>query len=118
MRWSEMSSGEPIGTLAEEAAKLAAVLQDWAGDHHEQSAAGRVEAATADGVPEHESASPCRHCPICAVIRTAQGTSPQARQHLATAAVSLVMAVQEMLSTAPESAGRAGPGDETGLAED
>ncbi|MGI8576371.1 MAG: hypothetical protein ACR2KG_00305 [Nocardioidaceae bacterium] len=116
-----MSSREPVGSLAEEAARLAAVLRGWAGeDGRDRSDAEAVHSEAIDDVPGHEPASECHHCPICTVVRAAKGTSPQTRQHLANAAMSLVMAMEEMLKTSPGTAARNArdSGEEIELPED
>ncbi len=96
-------SSEPVGSLAEEAARLIAVVQGWAAEHDGRQATADADAAGADdGAPEaHEHdhddhddpADPaCHWCPLCRVARAARTTTPEVREHLATAAVSLAMA--------------------------
>lgn len=74
-------SSDPVGSLAEEAAKLVGVFQRWGNDHdHEPS-------------PDE----PCRFCPICSAVRLARSTPPDVREHLADAAVSLGMALKGLM---------------------
>ena len=97
---------EPVGTLAEEAAKLMHALQDWAresgGDYAEAgaAAAGTVGSA-AHRLNEHiaTDAAECTYCPLCRVISAVRETSPEVRQHLSVAATSLVNAAAGLLAT-------------------
>jgi hypothetical protein len=71
---------EKVGSAAEEAAKLAAALQDFArrttGEH------------IATGSPE------CRLCPICQLISFARDTNPAVVEHLVNATESLAAALR------------------------
>jgi hypothetical protein len=110
---------DDVGSVGEEAAKLLQALQGWA----KEGADGHAGAATSQGWAKEGAASAwrhvdehvatgggdCRYCPLCQVISAVRGTSPEVRQHLATAATSLMQAAAGMLATAvPE------PGDERG----
>ncbi len=117
-------SNEPVGSLAEEAAKLVAVLQGWAGEHagpegaarpgHEAPAPGanepghpvqepgrsRDDAGPGDqGSPagHDDHSAECRWCPLCQSMRLARAATPEVREHLTSAAVSLALAVKELL---------------------
>jgi hypothetical protein len=96
-----MSGREPVGTLAEEAAKLLAAVHVWAGD----SAADDDGGEGGDTEPAHDhSPTECQWCPLCRLARLAKGTSPEVRTHLSQAAVSLALAVKGLLDdpvTAP-----------------
>lgn len=110
---------EPVGPLAEEAAKLFTALGDWARDQGGQvgaafgdSAAGVAGHAThlADEVDEHLAAgsapgqeAPCQWCPVCRTVHVVRQLSPEVRSHLHTAATSLVQAAAAVLATAPPS---------------
>ncbi len=98
---------EEIGTVAEEAAKLFSVLQDWAVDQGAQqgdaassaasSAAGSAAAGVAAGLRdlnEHlaTGGADCAYCPVCQVIHKVRETSPEVRAHLTSAASSLLQA--------------------------
>ena len=97
---------EPLGSAADEAAKLLGALGDWAREH---SGAGWGEAAAAwaheldghlaTGAPE------CTWCPVCRAVRVLRTASPEVRDHLAAAITSLARAATEMLGTAPEERG-------------
>jgi len=97
-------STDPVGTLAEEAAKLVAVMQGWAADHSGHAdtdlddrssstgrepggnepghtvgdAAGREQASEHDHDHEHRGAE-CRWCPLCQSVRLAKATPRFAR---------------------------------------
>jgi hypothetical protein len=102
--------GEPVGSVGEEAAKLLGALQEWAresGNDYANAAAGTANsAASAFGaVNEHiaTGGEECRYCPVCQMISVVRGTSPEVKQHLASAASSLVQAFAGVLAThAPE----------------
>lgn len=113
-------STEPVGSVTEEAAKLLAVLQGWAGDHaSDRDGAGAGGAGRTSGGPSpydsetsakdthpHTSHDPagseCRWCPLCQLVRTAKATSPEVREHLTNAAASFALAVQELFATPPQ----------------
>jgi hypothetical protein len=77
------SDDEPVGSLGSEAAQLLQALQDWARD------AGSDQ-HIATGSPA------CTYCPLCRVI-SALRDNPEVRQHLSTAASSLMEAVVGIL---------------------
>ncbi len=105
-----MSSKEPIGSVAEEAAKLFAVLQ--------QAAAGpggttRAEPAPADEeqeTHEHHAGPECQWCPVCQLIRKVRNTSPETIEQLSSAAAHVLGSVRSLLEAAAE----AGPADAGG----
>jgi hypothetical protein len=99
-------SDEPVGSVGEEAAKLLSALNDWA----KESGAGHVHgaASAAEGllgglkeVDEHVAtgAAECRYCPVCQAISLLRSTSPEVKQHLATAASSQLQAEAGVLAT-------------------
>jgi hypothetical protein len=110
-----MSQPEPVGTLAEEAAKLLAALQvrvgDSAGDRGEDAESGQP-----GGQHAHEPAE-CEWCPICRLVRTAKATSPEVRAHLSQAVVSLALAVKGLLDD-PMTARRETPLEKIDLTEE
>ena|SRR5215510_3895153 len=89
------SSGEAVGTAAEEAAKLIASLTTWVSDH----------IAT--------EAEECQLCPICLLIRSVRDANPEVARHLAVAGLSLAAAAKAFLE-GPASGGRLGQDAATG----
>ena len=98
----------PVGSLAEEAAKLCAALQGAAGepgasdhgdhgDHQADGASGFLHEHLATGSRE------CTVCPVCQAIAFARQVSPEVRQHLSQAASSVAQAVTAWLATQPGS---------------
>lgn len=79
--------GPPVGSLAEEAAKLAEALQDFTRNR------GSGWARTADAHLATGSAE-CRLCPVCRLIALARDTGPEVADHLADATASLLQAVR------------------------
>jgi hypothetical protein len=115
---------EAVGTLAEEAAKLLAAVQGWVGE-----SAGRFdepaddsEAGPSDAHSQHSGqpglSGECRWCPICQLVRAARATSPEVREHLSQAAVSLALAVRGLLEEPSQAARRTGPLEKIDLTEE
>ncbi len=103
-----MSPGpqDPVGDVGEEAVKLLAALSDWArasgGEYADAAAAAAAGAsATLADVTEHlaTGGADCTYCPVCRVIAAVRGTSPEVREHLRSAATSLVEAAAGLLAT-------------------
>ena len=108
---------DPTGSIGEEAAKLFEALQDWAaagGSGHLDAgtSAAAAAAAAAHRVNEHiaTGGADCRYCPVCQVISAVRGTPPEVREHLVSAAGSLMHAVSGLLATqVPEQGARSDP---------
>jgi hypothetical protein len=121
-------SKEPVGSVAEEAAKLFAVLQQAAaeakaGDHPTQTqpepeAAGDAgeespepaeaeSAGAADGVRDGHGGAECQWCPLCQLIAKVRGTSPETIEQLSTAAAGVLGSVRSLLEAAAEAARQA-----------
>jgi hypothetical protein len=118
----EGSEHEPLGSAAEEAAKLFGALGDWA-KHHSGDVAGNLavgltaglaglashaQAAAADlgknldqnlatGAPE------CTYCPVCRTVHVVRTASPEVKAHLASAASALMQAAAAVLAAAASS---------------
>jgi hypothetical protein len=97
---------EPIGTVAEEAAKLLSALTGYArGQAGEYADAANGAASTASAafrsVNEHlaTGAPECTWCPVCQVVHAVRSTSPEVKTHLAVAANALVQAAAAVLAT-------------------
>jgi len=90
-------AADPVGSVAEEAAKLFAALSARAdehpGDGADESAAG----------PHGEN---CRWCPLCRAIGLVRGTSPEVRDQLVASAGAFVLVVRELLDQAAQAPAR------------
>ncbi len=83
----------PLGSAAEEAARLAESLRGWFAE------------ATADAGQDHAA---CTSCPLCLGLTRLRAVSPQVVDHLSVAAGSLVAALREF-RTPTSGAGGSGP---------
>ena len=84
-------TGERVGSLTEETAKLMAVLQAWGSGH--------ATPAPSAGVDEPAGPAPeCRDCPVCRVRRAVADVPPEVRAHFASAGASLALGVHGLLS--------------------
>jgi hypothetical protein len=94
---SQDDDREPVGSVAEEAAKLLGALSGWAREHGDglSSFADELHDHLATGAPE------CSWCPLCRTVAAVRHTSPEVRAHLASAASSLMLAVSAMMATNP-----------------
>jgi len=103
-------AGEPVGGVAEEAARLFGALQDWARENGTDYADAAASAASGvvsslGSVHEHVATGDreCRYCPVCRVIAAVRDTSPEVKADLTLAATSLTRAVARVMATqAPE----------------
>ncbi|MDN5851688.1 MAG: hypothetical protein L0K86_02365 [Actinomycetia bacterium] len=111
-------SGEPVGTLAEELAKLMGVVSGLAanaapgasegandggvddqGDGVHGESGGNRKADPATDHTEHiaNGSAACQVCPVCQTIAFVRSTSPEVRDHLASSAASLAAAARGLL---------------------
>ena len=98
---SQTEGPEPVGSVAEEAAKLLGALSGWAREHGD-GAASMADSLTAELHDHLATGSPeCAWCPVCRTVSAIRQTSPEVRAHLASAASSLMMAVSGMMATHP-----------------
>ncbi|GAA1925966.1 hypothetical protein [Nocardioides marmoribigeumensis] len=96
---------DEVGSVGEEAAKLLGALQDWARDTgaaHAGGVADDLGAQVRDLGAHLAHGEDCRYCPVCQAIRVFRETSPEIKQHLATAAGSLAQAVSLYLSASSQ----------------
>ncbi len=105
-------SQDPVGSAAEEAAKLLGAVADWARDHGSDlgatvgGLADQVSAAAHDVDAHLATGEDCRYCPFCRAVQVYRSASPEVREHLSTAATSLAQAAAALLATAvPEQRG-------------
>jgi hypothetical protein len=91
---------EPVGSLGEEAVKLLGALQDWAMESGGDAAATGAASAFKN-LNEHIATGDqeCKYCPLCQVISAVREVSPEVKQHLSTAASSLLHAAAAAMST-------------------
>ena len=98
---SQTDDPDPVGSVAEEAAKLIGALSGWAREHGDGAAAmadsltGELHDHIATGSPE------CAWCPVCRTVAAVRQTSPEVRGHLTSAASSLLLAFSGMMATHP-----------------
>jgi hypothetical protein len=107
---SDRSTGD-VGSLGEEAAKLLTAAAAWAREHAGDATGPAAAAGSGAGVrlgdwlsADHiaTGAPECKWCPLCQAIGMLRSTSPEVKDHLASAIVvarqlldSLAEAVQE-----------------------
>lgn len=109
-----------VGGVGEEAAKLFAALADAAREQGSEVGGGLAglasyAAAALRQVDQHVATgdAACTWCPVCRTVHAVRQTSPEVRDHLASAASSLVQAAAGLLATAvPEEHRRRGEGVE------
>ncbi len=110
-------SSDPVGSLAEEAAKLIVAIQGWA----EGVQAATEPEAGSQHDPEHSHdpvSAECRFCPFCTAVRLARATTPEVRDHFSSAVSSLALAVKGLLDDPPPPAAGTSPAEKIDLAED
>ena len=107
-----MTAEEPVGTVADEAAKLFAALHTWAGEH--------TAGERSTGEPGEPAGQPdeCRWCPICQLVRYAKATSPDVRDHLTQAGLSIVLAIKAVLEESDPPTRRGTPVEKIDLTEE
>jgi len=120
-------TADHVGSLAEELGRLVGAIQERVHDHSAATGDGAEKpqhpGAVRDPGPDQPEATQhggpeCRYCPVCQVVRWARATSPEVREHLTNAALSLTLAVRELLDdTGPERSDSA-PIEKIDLAED
>jgi hypothetical protein len=91
---------EPVGSLGEEAVKFLGALQDWAKESG-GDAATTGSASAFKNINEHiaTGGQECKYCPLCQVISAVREVSPEVKQHLTTAASSLLQAAVAAMAT-------------------
>ena len=106
---SENDGPEPVGSVAEEAAKLFGALSGWAREHGDgvSSMAGSMAGSVAEDLHDHlATGSPeCAWCPVCRTVAAIRQTNPEVRAHLASAASSLMLAVSGMMAPPTQARG-------------
>jgi hypothetical protein len=99
---------DPVGSVAEEAAKLFGAVAGWAREHGDGFSS--LTDHLGDELHDHLATGgpACSWCPLCRTVTAVRQTSPEVRAHLAGAASSLMLAVSGMMATHP-------PARETGV---
>lgn len=104
---------DDVGSVSEEALKLFGALAGWATDQGADWGRGLADVATAAGDSAQDFArhldegiatgsAECRYCPICRTVHLARELSPEVREHLASAASSLLQAAAGILAAVSE----------------
>jgi hypothetical protein len=95
------ASQEPLGSAAEEAARLFAAMQDWARRNGVRVAPGPPTQAEGEGGGARhawaDGSAACRACPLCQLIALTRDASPEVIDHLSSAADSLLAAARAAL---------------------
>ena len=107
----ERPPAEAVGSLAEEAAKLLGALGGWASDGAGDAASGAAGLLHDLNERIATGGAECRYCPLCQMISAVRDTSPEVKQHLATAATSLLHAATGLLEARAGRAGDAAAGE-------
>lgn len=110
---------DDVGSVTEEAAKLFGALSGWARDHGDDLSdslgdlAGHATEAMR-GVDEHlaTGAPECQWCPVCRTVHAIREVSPEVREHLASAAASLMQAAAGVLAATQQHESARQPGVE------
>ena len=91
---TENDGPAPVGSVAEEAAKLLGAFSGWAKEQ------GDGLSAFTEGLHDHVSSESqeCTWCPLCRTVAAVRQTSPEVRAHLAGAASSFMLAVSAMMA--------------------
>lgn len=109
-------SKDSVGSVAEEAAKLFAVLQQAADTGSttyapQEPVDEKHEPGPDDDVHEHEHGigrgPECQWCPVCQLINKVRHTSPETIEQLSTAAAHVLGSVRSLLEAAAEAARQA-----------
>lgn len=122
---------ESVGSVAEEAAKLFAVLQNAAaeatpsaapraaespsaesrsagsGSGSAEAPAAEAEAADAQHEHDHKLGPDCVWCPVCQLIHRVRNTSPETIEQLSTAAAHVLGSLRSLLESAADAARQA-----------
>lgn len=110
---------DDVGSVAEEAAKLFGALSGWARDHGGDLSDGLGDLAgqasdAMRSVDEHlaTGAPECQWCPVCRTVHAIREVSPEVREHLASAAASLMQAAAGVLAAGQQHGSARQPGVE------
>ena len=92
-----MREHDPVGSAAEEAAKLIGAVSEWARD-----LGSSIGGNLGSGIEEHlaTGAPECTYCPLCRTVHIVREASPEVKTHLAEAAAALMQAAAGVLAAA------------------
>jgi hypothetical protein len=90
------TSGQPAGSLGEEAVKLLSAMSAWAEEHSGPGPAGDTPPRPAD---ERAAACACLWCPVCQVAAKVRSASPELREQLVLSGLALTSAARALLET-------------------
>jgi hypothetical protein len=85
----------PVGSAAEEAARLFAAVEEWA----------RGRSGLLDPEQRGGAAAACGVCPVCSGIALLREVKPETVEHLLDAAASVVAALRSAVAPAPPADG-------------
>lgn len=92
--------GRPVGSAADEAARLLGAAEQWA-----RGLAGEEHLAT--------GSAECTVCPLCSAVGALRRVRPETAEHLLDAAGSLLAALRTAVAQPPDPAGAPPPGAST-----
>ncbi|MFG1907974.1 hypothetical protein [Kribbella sp. NPDC048928] len=110
---------ESVGSVAEEAAKLFAVLQNAAAEaapaaepraaesRSAEPPVAEPEAVDAEHEHDHKLGPDCVWCPVCQLIHRVRTTSPETIEQLSTAAAHVLGSLRSLLEAAADAARQA-----------
>jgi hypothetical protein len=92
------ADGDPVGSLAEEVARLIAALHGPPPGGEEPARDPGADDRPGDGHTERAQAE-CRGCPVCRLLGSLRESRPEVFEHLSTAAAAIAAAVAELVAT-------------------
>ena len=90
------TSGQPAGSLGEEAVKLLSAMSAWAEEHSTTGPSGDTPPRPAGGQAAGRVCQWCPHCQVAAKVRSA---SPELRDQLVLSGLALTSAARALLET-------------------
>ncbi|MGH1562635.1 hypothetical protein [Mumia sp. DW29H23] len=103
------TGGDHVGTLAQEALKLARVLA--------QQASEGAHGAD-DGTADAHRPEACDYCPLCQMIAVVRHARPEVAEHLASALTSLTLAARGVVDAWAQSRPQGEPGQTADAGQD
>ena len=109
-RSGEHGADDPVGSVAEEAAKLFGALSGWAREQSDGVAGFSAGfAGLSEDLRDHlaTGAPECQWCPVCRTVHAVRQASPEAKAQLASAASTFLQAAAGLLAAAGSAESRA-----------